>query len=62
MANKRLPLGYLVSDDILREYTQKLTDHPMLDLHVTAYAKAMAIIKAGARLLPIHHFGFGGPI
>jgi len=48
MVNKCPPLGYLVSNDILQEYTQKLTANPMSDLHVTAYAKAMAIINAKA--------------
>ena len=48
MTNKHLPLGYLVSDDVLRAYTRKLTDYPMSDLLMGAYAKSMALVKANA--------------
>lgn len=48
MADENLPFGYLVSDDVLRQYTQSLTDHPMSDMNVLAHAQFMTLVRANA--------------
>jgi hypothetical protein len=37
-----------MTDEVLREYTQRLTDHPMSDLHMIVYVKFMALTRANA--------------
>ena len=48
MTNEDLPLGYLVTDNILLNYTRNLTDHPMSDKEAKSYALYMALHKANA--------------
>ena len=54
MADEDLPLGYLVSDDVLREYTKTLTDRAMSDRHIRVHAMFMSLTRANAIVSGAH--------
>ena len=48
MSDEHLPLGYLISDEVLVQYAQKHTNREMSDEELLVWAQFIALVNANA--------------